>query len=81
MKVMQVDDESPAALAGLRPGDIILSIDGEEVSTLPVFYHKLWGAGPPGTSVRLTVLQGAEVREVVVRSIDRTQFMRRKPAV
>ncbi len=81
VKVMQVDDDSPAALAGLRSGDIILSIDGEEVSTLPVFYHRLWGAGPPGTPVRLTVLQGAEVREVVVRSIDRTQFMRRKPTV
>jgi S1-C subfamily serine protease len=81
VKVLQVDDDSPAAIAGLRAGDIILSIDGEEVSTLPVFYHKLWGAGPPGTPVRLTVLQGAAVREVVVRSIDRAQFMRHKPAV
>jgi serine protease Do len=81
VKVMQVDDDGPASVAGLKPGDIILSIDGEEVSTLPVFYHKLWGAGPPGTPVRLTVLQGAQVREVVIRSIDRNQFMRRKPTV
>ena len=81
VKVLQVDDDSPAALAGLKPGDIILSLDGQEVDTLPVFYRTLWGAGPPGTPVRLTVLQGASVHEVVVRSIDRRQFMRRKPAV
>jgi S1-C subfamily serine protease len=77
VRVIQVDDDGPAAIAGLRPGDVILSIDGEEVGTLPLFYHKLWGAGPPGTAV----LQGAAVHEVVVRSIDRMQFMRRKPAV
>jgi S1-C subfamily serine protease len=81
VKVMQVDNDSPAAMAGLKAGDIILSVDGREVSTLPLFYHSLWGAGPPGTPVRLTVLQGAEVNEVVVRSIDHSQFMRRKPAV
>jgi S1-C subfamily serine protease len=81
VKVLQVDDQSPASVAGLRAGDIILSVDGVEVNTLPVFYHSVWSAGPPGTPVRLTVLQGAAVHDVVVRSIDRLQFMRRKPAV
>ena len=81
VKVMQVDDSSPASMAGLKAGDIILSVDGAEVDTLPVFYHQLWQAGPPGTQVRLTVLQGVAVHDVVVNSIDRLQFMRRKPAV
>jgi serine protease Do len=81
VKVMQVSDESPAAQAGLRAGDIILSIDGEPVQDLAHFYRVMWKSGPPGVDVRLTVLQGPEVREVVVRSIDRQQFMRRKPAV
>ncbi len=81
VRVLQVDEESPASIAGLQAGDIILSVDGADVTTLPVFYHHIWGAGPPGTPVRLTVLQGAAVHDVVVRSIDRLQFMRRKPAI
>jgi len=81
VKVMQVSDESPAAKAGLKPGDIILSIDGEPVESLAHFYQVMWKSGPPGVDVRLTVLQGPEVHEVVVRSIDRQDFMRRKPAV
>jgi hypothetical protein len=31
--------------------------------------------------VSLTVLHGVNVRQVVVRSIDRDEFMRRKPGV
>jgi serine protease Do len=81
VKVMQVSDESPAAKAGLRPGDIILSVDGEPVEDLAHFYGVMWKSGPPGVDVRLTVLQGPEVHEIVVRSIDRQEFMRRKPAV
>ena len=81
VKVMQVSDESPAAKAGLKPGDIILSIDGEPVESLAHFYQVMWKSGPPGVDVRLTVLQGPEVHEVVVRSIDRQDFMRCKPAV
>ncbi|HEX3097458.1 MAG TPA: S1C family serine protease [Usitatibacter sp.] len=81
VKVMQVSDESPAAKAGLRPGDIILSIDGEPVESLAHFYQVMWKSGSPGVDVRLTVLQGPEVHELVVHSIDRQDFMRRKPAV
>ncbi|HET9470517.1 MAG TPA: S1C family serine protease, partial [Usitatibacter sp.] len=48
VKVMQVNDESPAAKAGLKPGDIILSIDGEPVESLAHFYQVMWKSGPPG---------------------------------
>jgi len=81
VKVMQVSDESPAAKAGLKAGDIILFIDGVPVESLAHFYRVMWKSGPPGVDVRLTVLQGPEVRELTVRSIDRQDFMRHKPAV
>jgi len=80
IKVMQVNDESPAARAGISAGDIILQVNGEAVENLETFYRKLW-TGPPGTEFRLTVLHGVNVKEVVVRSIDRKEYVRRKPTV
>ena len=81
VKVMEVSDESPAANAGIAAGDIILSINGEAVDKLEEFYRKLWSRGAPGVDVRLTILHGPTVREVVVRSIDRKEFVRHKPSI
>ena len=80
IKVMQVSDESPAAHAGIAAGDIILQVNGEAVENLEAFYRKLWNAAP-GTEFRLTVLHGTAVKDVLVRSIDRKEYVRRKPTV
>jgi S1-C subfamily serine protease len=81
IKVLRVTGEGPAEKAGLLPGDIILSIGGRRVETLGDFYKRLWSSGAPGVEVPLTVLHGAEVREVKVRSIDRLEFIRKKPSI
>ena len=82
VKVMHVNEESPADKAGVMPGDIILSVDGESVDTLEKFYEKLWRPGAkPGNEVHLTLLHGVGLKEVTVRSIDRRDFMRTKPTV
>jgi serine protease Do len=81
VKVMQVNQDSPAQAAGIKAGDIILSIEGQPVESLEDFYRVLWTRGPAGTDVRLTVLHGPTPREVVVRSIDRRDFMRRKTGI
>jgi serine protease Do len=81
VKVMQVNEESPAAQAGIEAGDIILSINGESVESLEGFYRKLWAGGPAGSEFRLTVLHGPAMKEVSVRSIERNEFLRRKPTI
>ena len=81
VKVMQVNEESPAAKAGIEAGDIILRLDGEPVESLETFYRKLWSRGTAGVDVKLTVLHGVTPREVTVQTIDRRDFMRRKPTV
>lgn len=81
LRVVRVTDESPADEAGLRAGDIILGLGGRPVKDLEAFYRALWSAGAPGVEVPLRVLQGGEVREIRVKSMDRLDFVRRKPTI
>jgi S1-C subfamily serine protease len=81
IKVMQVNDESPAANAGIEAGDIILSVNGEKVTSLDRFYQQVWQSGPAGVDVPLTLLHGVDMRQVVVRSIDRQAYMRRRSGI
>jgi carboxyl-terminal processing protease len=49
-------DNSPASRAGLRPGDIILKVNGENIVELPLPQVVDRITGPPGTSVTLTIM-------------------------
>jgi serine protease Do len=79
VQIVRVNRESPAQDAGLAPGDVVLAVDGERVNTLEGFYKKLWSRPEPEGEVQLTVLQGAEIRQVTVRAVDRMKILR-KPA-
>jgi S1-C subfamily serine protease len=74
--VARVSPGGPAERAGLKTGDIVLAIGGEEVATLADFYRRLWARGAAGTQVPLKVLQGMQIRDVQVRSIDRVEYFR-----
>lgn len=81
LKVLRVSADGPADKAGIASGDIILAIGGEKVRDLTDFYHRLWTSGEPGVDVGLTVLQGADLRDLRLHSIDRLDFLRRKPTI
>jgi S1-C subfamily serine protease len=78
--VARVSPEGPAARAGLKSGDIVIGVGGEEVSSLADFYRKVWARGAAGVEVPLRVLQGMQMRDVSVRSIDRLEYFRHKPS-
>jgi hypothetical protein len=48
---------------------------------LRYIYRRLWTRGPAGVDIVLTVLHGPQTRDVTVRSIDRQEFMRKRPGV
>ena len=81
LKVLRVSDEGPADQAGITPGDILLSMDGQKVERLEDFYKRLWSSGAPGVEVSLKVLHGTEIRDVKIRSIDRLEMIRKKPTI
>jgi serine protease Do len=78
--VGRVSPDGPAARAGLKSGDIVLAVGGEEVTTLAEFYRRIWGRGPAGSVVTLKVLQGTAVKDLPVRSIDRLEYFRSSKA-
>jgi carboxyl-terminal processing protease len=61
-------DDSPAQRAGLRAGDIILKVNGREVTGLPLDQVVGLVSGPAGTSVDLTILDSTSrhTREVAL---------------
>jgi len=74
--VARVSPDGPADLAGLSVGDIILAVGDEGVRTQADFYRKVWSRGGAGTEIPLKLLQGVDVREVRVKSIDRVEYFR-----
>jgi carboxyl-terminal processing protease len=56
---------APAQKAGLRPGDLITSVDGVSIAGVGINASTDRIKGPPGTFVNLTILRGK--RELTVR--------------
>ena len=78
--VTRVSPEGPADMAGVKSGDILIGVGSNEVSSLAEFYRKVWALGAAGVDVPLRVLQGVQVKEVTVRSIDRVDYFRARPS-
>jgi serine protease Do len=75
VQVIRVTKDSPAHTAGLRPGDVVLEVDGAKVATLEQFYKRVWSHARPDEEVQLKVQTGAEVRDVTVKAVDRMQVL------
>ena len=79
VQIIRVNKQSPAQVAGLEPGDLVLAVDGVKVATLEEFYKKLWDHPNPDAEISLTVLQGADIKTLKLKPVDRMSTMR-KPA-
>jgi serine protease Do len=61
VEVRRVDENSPAAKAGLRENDIILEVDGRRIETIDQFIRKV-GDAAPGTKLALTIWRNGAKR-------------------
>jgi S1-C subfamily serine protease len=79
VQVVRVNKGSPAEASGLKPGDVVLAVEGSRVASLEEFYKKLWELPAADAEVKLTVLQGADLNTIVIKAVDRMETMA-KPA-
>jgi S1-C subfamily serine protease len=68
----------PAERAGLKSGDVVLSVDNEPVTSLSDMFRKIWSLGSAGVEIPLTVSDSGTMRTCLLKSIDRTVFDYRK---
>ena len=71
-----VTDGGPADRAGLRPGDRVVAVDGDEVTDLPHLWRRVWSAGTAGARVRMSIGREEELLHVTLHSIDRATMLR-----
>lgn len=68
VRVISPIDDTPAARAGIKAGDYITHIDGEQVFDLTLNQAVKKMKGRPGTKVKLTVVSdGAEPRNITLK--------------
>jgi S1-C subfamily serine protease len=75
--VTGVADGSPAQHADIREGDLISHVADHAVGSLAEFYRRLWALGPANIGVPLRTLRGSTRLNLTVRSVDRTDLLKR----
>jgi S1-C subfamily serine protease len=81
VRVLRVNEDSPADVAGLQAGDRILSIDGHAVSALAELWKTLWMAGKAERPVSLHIQRKGESQTVIVHAVDRAKTLRRPEGI
>jgi S1-C subfamily serine protease len=71
-----VADRGPAERAGLRPGDRVLGIGGEETGDLATLWRRLWASGPAGVTVQLRLARDGNEMALSIATADRARFLR-----
>jgi carboxyl-terminal processing protease len=82
VKIAAIVAKSHAAKAGLRPGDVILRVDGLPVSAQTVNQAVIRMRGPVDSTVRLTIRRNNQselIEVVVVRDLIRVQTVLSRP--
>ena len=74
--VAGVHDRGPADKAGIEPGDLVRTVDGDEVFGLAEMYRRMWSIGHAGVDIRFGIQRDAEALEIVIETGDRREYLR-----
>lgn len=71
LRVVAARDDSPAAKAGIRPGDFVRLVDSRPTRDMSAFEGQRLLAGAAGSKVKLTVIRGGSAAEPHVVELTR----------
>jgi len=74
--VAGLSERGPASKTGLKPGDRIVAVRDEPVSSLASLWRRIWASGPAGSEVVLQVARDKETMKVRIMSADRTRLLK-----
>ena len=75
--VSRVTPGAPAEKAGIKSGDVIVGVNGEQPKSLADFYRKVWSSGPAGTEIPIEVVRGNRSHWLRIKSADRASFLKK----
>lgn len=81
LRVLRVNEDSPADVAGVQAGDTIERIDGLQVTALDALWKALWSGGPAEREVKLDLRRDGKPVSVSVYSVDRMKTVARPKGV
>ena len=76
VRVVRVNSDSPAEVAGVEPGDRIVRIDGTAVNALEVLWKTLWAGGAPEREVSLDIVRAGQPQTLKLQSVDRMKTLK-----
>jgi S1-C subfamily serine protease len=67
----------PADRAGIKVGDMVLEVAGEKPSDLADLWRRVWRLGPAGCGVSLKLLRKNHIKDALLQSADRGDFLKK----
>ncbi len=74
--VIGLADRGPAQRAGLRTGDVVLTVGGEEISDLAGMFRRIWSLGSAGVEVPMQIDRDGRKLDQKIASADRSRFFK-----
>jgi len=81
VRVVRVNEDSPADVAGIEVGDRITGIDGHKVEGLEQLWKALWAGKVPGRAVDVDIERDGKAQRITVHTVDRAMTLKRPAGV
>jgi S1-C subfamily serine protease len=67
----------PADRAGVKLGDVVVAVAGEQPEGLADLFRRVWTLGPAGAEIPLTLARSGKRMDLVLSSVDRNDFLKK----